>query len=78
MFELLHQGHRFQPVRLASAVSRVPAQHAMSHARLVFLVVLVVFFCTLFIASYIWMRRPNFGQLGPHQRRGSRPGPPEV
>jgi hypothetical protein len=78
MFELLHQGQRFHPVRLASALGRSPAQHAMSHARLVFLVVLVAFFCTLFIGAYIWMRRPNFGQIGRRERGPAQPGTPDT
>jgi hypothetical protein len=51
---------------LASAAGRLSTlpQHPMSHLRIIFLVVLVVFFCSLFIGSYIWMRRPGFGQLG--------------
>jgi hypothetical protein len=36
--------------------------HPMSRAKLIFLVALVVFFTGLLICSYIWMRRPNFGQ----------------
>jgi hypothetical protein len=50
---------------LASAAGRLSAlpQHPMSPLRIVFLVVLVLFFCSLFIGSYIWMRRPSFGQL---------------
>jgi hypothetical protein len=36
--------------------------HSLSQARLAFLVVLVVFFCLLFVGVYVWMRRPNFGQ----------------
>jgi hypothetical protein len=67
MFESLHQGQRLAPVH-----------HAMSQGRLIFLVVLVVFFCTLFIGSYIWMRRPNFGQIGGRERRPSEPGAPEA
>ena len=38
--------------------------HPMSRAKLIFLVALVVFFTCLFIGTYIWMRRPNFGQGG--------------
>jgi ABC-type Fe3+ transport system permease subunit len=44
----------------------------MSQARVVFLAVLVVFFCTLFIGSYIWMRRPRFGQVGGRTVRARR------
>jgi hypothetical protein len=79
MFERLHQGQRIHPARLVSALGRAPAQHAMSHARLIFLVVLVVFFCSLFIGSYIWMRRPSFGQVGGRRERGpSQPGTPDT
>ena len=37
---------------------------AMSHAKFVFLIALVVFFVVLFVAAYVWMRRPEFGQKG--------------
>jgi hypothetical protein len=37
---------------------------AMSHAKFVFLIALVVFFVVLFVAAYVWMRRPDFGQKG--------------
>jgi hypothetical protein len=37
---------------------------AMSHAKFVFLIALVVFFIALFVAAYVWMRRPDFGQKG--------------
>jgi hypothetical protein len=50
----------------------------MSHGRLIFLIVLVVFFCTLFIGSYIWMRRPSFGQIGGRERGPSDPTTPEA
>jgi hypothetical protein len=39
---------------------------AMSHAKFVFLIALVVFFVALFVAAYVWMRRPDFGQKGGH------------
>jgi hypothetical protein len=50
---------------VAAATGRLSTlpQHPMSALRITFLVVLVLFFCGLFIGSYIWMRRPNFGQL---------------
>jgi hypothetical protein len=71
-FELAQHSHLLHRARGAAAVPRVPmvAQHPMSQARVVFLAVLVFFFCALFIGSYIWMRRPKFGQVG-----GGRPGP---
>jgi hypothetical protein len=37
---------------------------AMSHAKFVFLIALVIFFVALFVAAYVWMRRPDFGQKG--------------
>lgn len=47
--------------------------HALSPARLIFLISLVVFFTVLFVVSYVWMRRPSFGQHGGHaQPRVSR------
>ena len=36
----------------------------MSHAKLIFLIALVVFFIVLFVVAYVWMRRPDFGQKG--------------
>jgi hypothetical protein len=74
MFEVLQQ---FHPVRVVAALGPAPATHAMSHARLIFLVVLVVFFCSLFIGAYIWMRRPNFGQIAGRPRVPSDPGTPD-
>jgi hypothetical protein len=52
------------PTRSDSGVMGSVQTHALSEARLIFLVILVAFFCLLFIASYIWMRRPSFGQGG--------------
>jgi hypothetical protein len=40
---------------------------AMSHAKFVFLIALVIFFVALFVAAYVWMRRPDFGQKGGHR-----------
>ncbi len=37
---------------------------AMSHAKFIFLIALVVFFIVLFVVAYVWMRRPEFGQKG--------------
>jgi hypothetical protein len=53
---------RLHPVQSVSGVLGSVETHALSRARLIFLVVLVVFFCLLFIGSYVWMRRPSFGQ----------------
>ncbi|MFZ0249801.1 MAG: hypothetical protein WAL61_07635 [Acidimicrobiales bacterium] len=39
---------------------------AMSHAKFIFLIALVIFFVVLFVAAYVWMRRPDFGQKGGH------------
>jgi hypothetical protein len=48
---------------------------AMSHAKFIFLIALVIFFITLFVVAYVWMRRPSFGQKGGHQMpAGSRSG----
>jgi hypothetical protein len=65
-FQLVQHSDLLHRARSAAAVPRVPmlAQHPMSQARVVFLIVLVVFFCALFIGSYIWMRQPTFGQVG--------------
>jgi hypothetical protein len=57
----------------ALSVSRIQGSdqtHALSPARVIFLVVIVVFFCLLFIGSYVWMRRPSFGQRGGRPRSG--------
>jgi hypothetical protein len=61
---------------LASAAGRLSAlpQHPMSHLRIIFLVVLVLSFCSLFIGSYIWMRRPSFGQLGQRMAKSTAAG----
>jgi hypothetical protein len=37
---------------------------AMSHAKFIFLIALVIFFVVLFVVAYVWMRRPEFGQKG--------------
>jgi hypothetical protein len=70
-FQLVQQGDLLRRAQ-AVAAPRAPmlVQHPMSPARVVFLAVLVVFFCTLFIGSYIWMRRPKFGQVGGRDRPG--------
>jgi heme/copper-type cytochrome/quinol oxidase subunit 3 len=44
---------------------------SMSVARIVFLISLVVFFIVLFVAAYVWMRRPNFGQPEGHHQHAS-------
>jgi hypothetical protein len=52
----------------------------MSHAKFVFLIAIVIFFIALFVAAYVWMRRPDFGQKGGHlnptapELTGSSPG----
>ena len=55
--------HSVQPVSDLLRVAFVQP-HPMSKAKVIFLAILVVFFCVLFMASYIWMRRPDFGQGG--------------
>lgn len=51
------------PVRFTLAASGV-ARHvpSMTPGRWIFLIVLAVFFCSLFTGVYIWMRRPRFGE----------------
>ena len=51
----------------------------LSPARLIFLIVLVVFFTVLFIVSYVWMRKPDFGEHEGHVQRGAlrKPADPE-
>jgi hypothetical protein len=39
---------------------------SLSPARLIFLITLVVFFTVLFVVTYVWMRKPGFGQHGGH------------
>ena len=44
----------------------------MTPGRWIFLVVLAVFFCSLFTGVYVWMRRPRFGEDdGPRGGQGS-------
>jgi hypothetical protein len=49
----------------ASLTGQIQTQ-AMSHAKFIFLIALVIFFVVLFVAAYVWMRRPEFGQKGGH------------
>jgi hypothetical protein len=44
---------------------------ALSPARLIFLISLVVFFTVLFIVAYVWMRKPEFGQHEGHATPGA-------
>ena len=54
------------PHRLSlSLIGQIQTQ-AMSHAKFVFLIALVIFFVVLFVVAYVWMRRPDFGQKGRH------------
>jgi hypothetical protein len=48
---------------------------AMSHAKFIFLIALVVFFIVLFVVAYVWMRRPEFGQKGGHPISTTSAGP---
>ncbi|HEX3796758.1 MAG TPA: hypothetical protein VHV57_19855 [Acidimicrobiales bacterium] len=48
--------------------------HPTSTGKLIFLVLLVIFFSVLFVASYIWMRRPDFGQQGARHQGVERSG----
>lgn len=41
---------------------------ALSPARLIFLISLVLFFTVLFVVAYVWMRSPGFGQRGGHEQ----------
>jgi hypothetical protein len=41
---------------------------SLSPARLIFLISLVVFFTVLFVVTYVWMRKPGFGQHGGHEQ----------
>jgi hypothetical protein len=55
------------PIRLAVAGVKVVSVHTptMTTGRWIFLVVLAAFFCTVFVSTYIWMRRPRFGDDSP-------------
>jgi hypothetical protein len=48
-----------------SLIGQIQTQ-AMSRAKFVFLIALVIFFVVLFVVAYVWMRRPDFGQKGGH------------
>jgi hypothetical protein len=54
---------QLHPIRLAAAHLKVVTVHTptMTTGRWIFLVVLAAFFCTVFVATYVWMRRPRFG-----------------
>ena len=65
-------GMGLHPLQYVSGILGSVQTHDLSRARLIFLVVLVVFFCALFIGAYVWMRRPSFGQ------GGGRPAPGAV
>ncbi len=65
--------HEFPASASVSSIRRLPFMltgqiqtQAMSHAKFVFLIALVVFFVVLFVTAYVWMRRPDFGQKGAH------------
>jgi hypothetical protein len=58
----------------AGRLASLPA-HPMSVGRIIFLAVLVLFFCSLFVGAYIWMRRPDFGQLERGQGKRTPEGP---
>jgi hypothetical protein len=51
------------PIRLAAEGVKVVTTHTptMTMGRWIFLVVLAAFFCTVFVTTYVWMRRPRFG-----------------
>jgi hypothetical protein len=63
-------GRRMLPASPAASALRHPfasltgqiQTQAMSHAKFVFLIALVIFFVALFVVAYVWMRRPEFGQ----------------
>src|ERR1700689_1325561 len=52
--------HSFLPL-----IGQVQTQ-AMSHAKFIFLIALVIFFIVLFVVAYVWRRRPEFGQKSGH------------
>jgi hypothetical protein len=57
-------GHHVHVLPTTSSLIGQIQTQTMSHAKFVFLIVLVVFFIALFVAAYLWMRRPDFGQKG--------------
>ena len=60
---LPHLRHHRPRSPVLVALGQIQSQ-AMSHAKFIFLIALVIFFVALFVAAYIWMRRPDFGQKG--------------
>jgi hypothetical protein len=68
-------------VNAAQPLEGMVRSQSLSPARLIFLISLVVFFTLLFVVTYVWMRKPGFGQHGGQERpavsrRAARQGPP--
>jgi hypothetical protein len=51
-------------VRVQEPLVGLAQSQALSPARLIFLISLVVLFTVLFVVAYVWMRKPGFGQHG--------------
>jgi hypothetical protein len=58
-------------LHLSEPLVGLARSQTLSPARLIFLISLVVFFTVLFIVSYVWMRKPEFGQHQGHARPGA-------
>ena len=56
------------PLHISQPIVAMAQSQALSPARLIFLISLVVFFLALFVVAYVWMRSPGFGQRGGHER----------
>ncbi len=68
-------------IHLPGPLAGMVHSQTLSPARLIFLISLVVFFTVLFVVAYLWMRKPDFGQHGGHEKPASeadnsRPGQP--
>ncbi len=66
-------------LRTSGPLLGLARSQTLSPARLIFLISLVVFFTVLFVVSYVWMRKPQFGQHQGHVQPGAsgRPADPE-
>jgi len=63
-------------LRTSGPLVGLARSQTLSPARLIFLISLVVFFTVLFIVSYVWMRKPQFGQHQGHVQPGASGKPP--
>lgn len=59
-------------IHLPGPLAGMVHSQTLSPARLIFLISLVVFFTVLFVVAYLWMRKPDFGQHGGHEKPAMR------